>query len=175
MKKEVEVRSFISKEKYQELKKFFNKKAKLLEERSEETFYLDCKQDLRIQKTSDKAKVWLKKGKIHDNSREELEILFNRKDFKKMKEMFKEIGFSPEIEWKRNRLVYKWDDVTCMLDHTENYGYIIELEKIVDKKETKEVYDRLKEKLQSLGVSITPKEEFNKRYKEYKKKYSLKK
>lgn len=48
MKKEVEARSFISKEKYQQLKEFFSKKAKLLEKRNEETFYFDCDQDLRI-------------------------------------------------------------------------------------------------------------------------------
>ena len=64
MKKEVEVRSFISKEEYQQLKEFFSKKAKLLEERNEETFYLNSDQDLRIQKTSDRAKVWLKKRKV---------------------------------------------------------------------------------------------------------------
>ena len=174
MKKEVEVRSFISKEKYQQLKEFFSKKAKLLEERNEETFYLNSDQDLRIQKTDDGAKVWLKKGKLHDNSRQELEVLFNRDDFKKMKDIFKAIGFEPEIKWERKRMIYNWDGLTCMLDHTKNYGYIIELEKIVDKKETKEVYDRLKEKLKSLGVSITPKEEFDRRYKEYKRKYSLK-
>jgi len=60
----VEVRSFISEEKYQQLKEFFSKKATLLEERNEETFYLNSDQDLRIQKTSDRAKVWLKKRKV---------------------------------------------------------------------------------------------------------------
>ena len=174
MKKEVEIRSFISKEEYQQLKEFFSKKAELLEKRNEETFYLNCDQDLRIQKTSDGAKVWLKKGKLHDNSRQELEVFFNRGDFNKMKEIFKAIGFELEIKWERKRLVFEWGGLTCMLDHTKNYGYIIELEKIVNKKETKEIYDRLKEKLKSLGVSITPKEEFDMRYKEYKRKYSLK-
>ena len=111
---------------------------------------------------------------MHDNSRQELEVSFNKDDFKTIEEIFKAIGFEPEIKWERKRLIYNWDGLTCMLDHTKNYGYIIELEKIVDKKETKEIYDRLKEKLKSLGVSITPKQEFDRRYKEYKRKYSLK-
>ena len=111
---------------------------------------------------------------MHDNSRQELEVLFNRGNFKTIEEIFKTIGFEPEIKWERRRLIYNWDGLTVMLDHTKNYGYIIELEKIVDKKETKEIYDKLKEKLKSLGVSITPKQEFDRRYQEYKSKHSLK-
>ena len=78
---EVEIRSFVSKEKYFELIDFFKKYASLINEDFQETIYLDCPQDLRIQKNSFYSKIWLKKGKMHDEQREELEIRFKKDDF----------------------------------------------------------------------------------------------
>lgn len=170
MRKEVEVRSFLSKQEYFRLKVFLNDNADFIEKRNETTYYLNSEKDLRIQKTQADAKVWLKEGNIHDSSREEIEAEFNVSDFDEFKEIFKRLGMKPEIKWERERLIYDWDGVKCMLDHTKDYGYIIELEKLVSKNED-EVYDKLKEKLNSLDIEITPKEEFEKRYKDYKEKH----
>ena len=71
---EVEVRAFVTDEKYDELKKFFGKKAIQKGEKEEETHYLDCNADLRIQKNNDYAKIWLKEGRIHDEARNEVEV-----------------------------------------------------------------------------------------------------
>ena len=64
---EVEARSFITKEQYEKLLEFFKQNSKLLKEDYQETFYFNCEQDLRIQKNNFYSKVWLKKGKMHDN------------------------------------------------------------------------------------------------------------
>jgi uncharacterized protein YjbK len=78
---EVEIRSFISKEKYEELLDFFNKNAEFVKEDLQETHYFDCEQDLRIQKNNKGSKIWLKKGKIHDDAREEIEIFTQNESF----------------------------------------------------------------------------------------------
>ncbi len=170
MKKEVEVRSFISKEEYFRLKVFLNDNADFLEKRNETTYYLNSKKDLRIQKTDSEAKIWLKEGKIHDDFREELEVRTYLNDFDNLKKLFKSLGMKTVLKWERERLLYQWNDIKCALDKTKNYGYIIELEKMVEKGE-KETYEELKEKLRELEVELTPKEEFEKKYKEYRQKY----
>ncbi len=165
---EVEVRSFVSKEKFEELLDFFKENAELIKEDYQETFYFDCEQDLRIQKNKFYSKVWLKKGKLHDDHREELEIKFKREDFENLKKIFLSLGYDVDIKWLRKRFQFKWDNVTVCLDNTKGYGYIIELEKICSNENKEKEYKIIEEKLKSLDVSITPKEEFDKKFKNYK-------
>ena len=49
---ETEIRSFITKEKFEELLDFFKKNASLVKEDYQETFYFDCDEDLRIQRNN---------------------------------------------------------------------------------------------------------------------------
>ena len=166
---EVEIRSFISKEKFNDLLDFFKKNASLIKEDYQETFYFDCDQDLRIQRNNFFSKICLKKGNIHDNYREEIEIKFDRDEFEKLEKLFLSLGYNVEIKWFRKRFEFKWDDIKVCLDYTKGYGYIIELEKICSEKTKELEFERLKQKLKSLGIEITPKEEFNKKFLYYKK------
>ena len=84
---EVELRSFISEEQYHELLTFFNKEAQFLNQDYQETYYFDAKEDLRIQKNNFFSKIWMKKGKVHDEMREELEIKFPKEDFEKLEKL----------------------------------------------------------------------------------------
>lgn len=115
---EAELRSFISKEKYNELLDFFKEKASLIKEDYQETFYFDCDEDLRIQKNNFFSKIWMKKGKIHDDSREEIEIKFDKNDFEKLETLFLSLGYNIEIKWFRKRFQFKWEDTTVCLDFT---------------------------------------------------------
>ena len=81
---EVEVRSFITKEKYDELLEFFKRNAEFINEDYQETYYFDSDADLRIQRNKFFSKIWLKKGRIHDDFREEVEIKFKKNDFEKL-------------------------------------------------------------------------------------------
>ena len=55
------------------------------------------------------------------------------------------------------------------LDNTKGYGKIIELEKIGTEKNKEKIYNDLKAKLLTLGIKkITPKKEFDKKFKYYK-------
>ncbi len=165
---EVEIRSFISKDRYLELLEYFNKNGKLVSEDSQETHYFDSEQDLRIQKSNNYSKVWLKKGKLHDDYREEIEVKINKEDFNKLQCLFLALNYSVNIKWFRTRHTFNWNNISVMLDYTKGYGYIIELEKLSDESDKQNDLKILKNLLKTLNIAETPKEEFNKKYEYYK-------
>ena len=164
----MEIRSFLDEEKYKELDSFFKENAQFLGEEDQETIYLTGEKDLRIQRSDSHSKIWLKEGNMHDKERKEVELPLKKEDYEKAKELFFSLGYETEIMWKRKRKKFKWEDIDVSLDHTKGYGCIIELERTVSEKEGEGEYERLKEKLEGLGVEITPKEEFQKRFQYYK-------
>jgi predicted adenylyl cyclase CyaB len=165
---EAEVRSFIDETKYNELLDYFKNSAKLSKEDYQESFYFDCEEDLRIQKNDFFAKVWLKKGKLHDDHREEIEIKFDKDDFEKLENFFITLGYQVEIKWFRKRFEFDWEGVTVCLDYSKGYGYIIELEKMCNEAEKESVVTELKDKLQALNIKISSKEEFTEAFENYK-------
>ncbi len=165
---EVEIRSFISSEKYEELIEFFKENAEFINDDYQETYYFDAEQDLRIQRNNNYSKIWLKKGKLHDEQREEIEIKFNKEDFEMLERLFLSLGYEVSIKWFRKRMVFDWEGISVMLDHTKGYGYIIELEKMSSEQEKEKVLQSLKAALQRLNISLTSKEEFDERFAYYK-------
>ena len=169
---ETEVRSLISKEKFEELLDFFKQNAEFKKEDYQETFYFDCKEDLRIQRNNFYSKIWMKKGKIHDPHREEIEVKFDKDEFENLEKLFLSLGYNIEIKWFRKRFQFLWDNITVCLDYTKGYGYIIELEKMCSEDEKEKEFELIKEKLQSLDVEITPREGFDKKFKYYKENWN---
>jgi len=169
MNTEVEIRSFISRNQYNELLKFFKKEGKFVNEDYQETYYFDSKEDLRIQRNKFFSKIWLKKGKIHDDHREEIEIKFDREQFKDLERLFLSLGFGVEIKWFRKRYTFKWQGLEAMVDYTKGYGYILELEKVCPKEGKEKALKMLKQKLKTLNIPLTPREEFDKKYEYYRK------
>ena len=168
MQIEVEIRSFITKEKYEELLEFFINNTQLIKEDYQETYYFDTESDLRIQRNNKTAKIWHKSGKIHDDIREEIEIYTDRNDFEKIEKIFNKIGHNTEIKWFRDRKQFNWQSITISLDYTRGYGYIIELEKMDSKKEKESVLKELNEKFDELEIMPTSREEFEERFNHYK-------
>lgn len=166
---EIEVRSFITEGEYKKLQKKIDKEAKFLDEIQEETVYFKgAKGDLRLRRDQNQVYIIFKKGKIHDDFREEIEIKCNRNDFKKIEKLFKKLGFKEEIKWFRKRRVYRWKGTKVFLDDTKGYGFIIELEKIGKVGEERKIHQQLENKLKSLGIKITPKQIFDKKFEYYK-------
>jgi predicted adenylyl cyclase CyaB len=165
---EVEIRSFISEEKFNELLAFFGKNGKKVSEDTQETHYFDSKEDLRIQKNNFYSKIWMKKGKLHDDQREEIELKVGKDDFEKLGTIFEAAGLKVQIKWFRTRHTFEWDGISAMLDHTRGYGHILELEKMSDESQKDETLKRLKSKMEILGISQTPKSEFDEKYRFYK-------
>ena len=166
---EVEIRSFISKEKYEELLEFFKQNSEFVKEDFQETHYFDCEQDLRIQKNNFGSKIWMKKGKIHDDAREEIEIKTNKDDFEKLGKLFNQLGNNVEIKWLRDRNQFNWQGIKVCIDYTKGYGYIIELEKMSSEENKEKALEKLKQKLKELNIALTSKEEFNEKFEDYKK------
>ncbi|VVB79822.1 ADP-ribose pyrophosphatase [uncultured archaeon] len=165
---EIELRSFISKEDYERLLRFFREKATLVKEDFQETHYFNSEQDLRIQKNNFGCKIWLKKGKIHDEAREELEIKLTKEDFEKVQELFAILNYGVSIKWLRDRKQFDWEGIKVCLDLTKGYGYIIELEKIGSELDKVRILEELRQKFIELRVPLTPREEFERKFEDYK-------
>ena len=167
---EVEVRSFITKKQYKSLLQKLREGAKFIGSINEETVYFSGpSKDLRLRRDDKNAFIILKEGRVHDDSREEIEIKFDRAEFKNIEELFKRLGYRDAIRWFRKRRIYKWDGVKLFLDDTKGYGMIIELEKFGKREQEKKVHKELENKLKFLGIKITPKQEFNRKFEYYKK------
>jgi predicted adenylyl cyclase CyaB len=167
MKIEVEVRSFISEQKYNELINFFKSLNLPFTEDFQDTYYFDKRGDLRIYKTKNHSLVLFKKGKLHDFAREEIEVKFKREDFENLEKLFTAIGFGVKIKWLRKRIEFKWQEINVCLDNTKGYGHIIELEIMSNEENKDQNLEILKQKLQELNISLTPRGEFDKKYDYY--------
>lgn len=166
---EVEVRSFISDGQFEKIKSILDIDFEFIGKLSEVTVYFSGEKDLRIRKSEDGAFLILKEGKIHDDSRKEFEIRFNIEDFDLMIELLKALGYEVEIQWFRERLEYKKNDIKVLLDDTKGYGKILELEEMVELGQEEDARARLLDLINNLGVSdITTKEDFNNKFEYYK-------
>ena len=165
---EVEIQSFITKEQHDKLFVFFKQNTEFVKEDFQETYYFDENSNLRIQRGKNSAKLWHKSGNVHDEFMEEIEIPVKREDFEKLEEFLNKLGYNVEIKWLRKRNQFNWDGIKVCLDYTKGYGYIIELEKMSSEEKKEEVLEELKQKLNKLNIPLTSKEDFDKKFKEYK-------
>jgi predicted adenylyl cyclase CyaB len=165
---EVEVKSFITKEQYDNLLEFFHSNSTFTNTQNQDTFYFKGKNDFRIKKDEKKATIVLKKGVLHDEKREELEVNVPKEDFEKLEQLFLVLGHVVDIQWKRKRHNFLWDGINVSVDHTLGYGYILELEKMSDEENKEENLLFLKEKLQELNVKLTQRDVFEKKFSDYK-------
>ena len=155
---------------FSNIKNILDRDFEFTKELREVTVYFSGEKDLRMRKNEDGAYVILKEGKIHDDFREELEIKIDKKDFNDMIKLFRSLGFEIEIEWRRSRLEYRNAEMKLLLDDTEGYGKILELEQMVEEGKEKESYEMLLGEIKKLGVKqITSKQEFNEKFAYYKK------
>jgi predicted adenylyl cyclase CyaB len=164
---EAEIRSFISEQEYSRLLEFFKEQCEQFSEDTQETHYFDTPVDLRIQQNETYAKIWLKKGNLHDDAREEIEVRCKKEEFTNLSALFDAMGYEVKIKWFRTRHTFLWEDITVTVDFTKGYGYIIELEQLVDEGQQDQALVNLKQKLTSLNIKETPKDEFQKKYEYY--------
>jgi len=165
---EVELRSFVSEEKYTELIKYFNQHAKFIKEDNQTTHYFSGEHDLRIQKNDFFSKIWIKKWHLHDDYREEIEIKSDKEDFEKLQQLFLGLWYEVEITWIRKRLQFDRDGVDVSLDYTTWYWYIIELEILSTEEKKDDNLEILHKRFDELDIAMTSKEEFTQKYERYK-------
>lgn len=165
---EVEIRSLITQKQYNSLLRFFNKEGKFLGKENQTSYYFSGKHDLRIQKSDSYAKIWMKKGKMHANAREEIEVKFSKNEFENAKNIFLALGYYIEIKWFRKRNTFIWKGISVMLDYTKGYGHVIELEKMCKESEREKIQKILRDKLNFLKIKETNKKDFDEKFKYYK-------
>lgn len=164
---EVEVRSFLTKQNWIALRRFFDTHGKFLNEGFDETVYFSTPKDLRIRRDDDTAYVILKGGKIHDAHRKEFEIPFSRERFLELEALLRTLGFSVKVRWYRVRRIYRWRGVTAYLWFTKGYGWMIELEKLTSPQHAGRIHRRLSALIRSLGVEATPRHEMDRHFAYY--------
>lgn len=168
---ECEVRALLDYYQYEGLKARLMQEAEFKGEDMQETRYFEGPHDLRIQKSGSCAKVWLKKGKMHDECREEVEVRMEPERFGDLERLFDALGYATGIVWLRHRMRFDWGDVDVSLDHTKGYGYVIELEKMSDEAGREETVRYLKDKLAELGLKPTPKPVLHERFTYYRERW----
>lgn len=166
---ECELRTFITAEQHASLLRRFSGGEP--DEGDEQiTYYFEGNgnPDLRIQKNASGAKVWMKKGQLHEDAREEIEVPCAREDFENLEKLFVSLGYRVSIKWFRRRHTFEWDSISVMLDHTKGYGHILELEKLCSPDGREEALADLRARLEELEIPISPKQDFAARYADYK-------
>ncbi len=164
---EVEARCLITEKKYNQLIKYFDKNAKLLEKFHDETAYIDGKESMRLRRDEKNSYIILKSGKIHDEFREEIEIKANRNDFKNLEKLFSAINHPVSVYWDRKRRVYLWRGFKSFLDKSRGYGCMLELEKICNKNNQEVSYNKMLQALKTIDLEPTDKQKLNKKFNNY--------
>lgn len=161
---EVELRAFIPKEKYDELIKKYNVKSQ-----KQITYYFNTKQDFRMMKTKDYTQLWLKTGKMHEKSRLERVVKVDNKYRSDLESMLELLDYDVDIKWYRTRTKIDLEENAQMcIDYTIGYGYILEIEKQVSEEINIEEAKKLLERdFKNLGITISKKEDFDNKYKDY--------
>lgn len=166
---EVEKRSFVSEEKYNEIIRKLQNERYDLTEVKQITYYFKGDIDFRIMLTKDFSKLWLKKGEIHDDAREEVEVKIDNEYRNELLKLLNLLGYEVEIKWFRKRIETQYKGYYLTIDFSAGYGYIVEIEKMV---EEESLIEKTKIELENilidLGIDISPKEEFVEKYKDYK-------
>lgn len=169
--KEIEYKFILDKKTKNQLEKFLKKnKAKFLGQEKQENYYYQAsgKNDFRIRKTDNCAFIILKKGWMHDDDREEIEIKIDRKDFQKADKIFTSLGFKYDTKWYRVRKEYRYKDFNISIDFNAGYGWIAEIEKIVRKGHEEKAKKDILQLARIVNIKPASKSLFDKMYKYYK-------
>lgn len=165
---ECELRAFIDDARHAALLKRFRAEAEARGEDEQVTYYLDAPVDVRIQRNASYAKIWLKKGALHDEAREEIEVRCAKEDFGTLERLFAALGYGVQIKWFRKRHAFRLGAIDITLDDTKGYGKIVEFEKLCPPDGKEAALADLRAAMRRFGIDQTPKEEFDARYARYK-------
>ncbi len=182
--KEIEIKSLLTKEKYEELQKILPQRYQKINEDSITTIRFKPK-DLRVRYSNQLNELVFKDGNPTNFSRKEITINLKEKDdCNQMINLLKELGFKDDPSWIKHKqefvLEFDHQEYTLSLQHIENFAYILEAEIMLEEKdlgtgktendqtETEWVHiENLKKILTSLDcIPIEPKE-FNQKIGEY--------
>jgi predicted adenylyl cyclase CyaB len=164
---EVELRTFVSAEQFEELRRFLSSQGRQLEHVRQITHYLDHPVDTRIQLSTEDGRLWQKLGKMHDKARQELEVTMPKQNAETILGIFRNLGFAVKVTWYRERRAYRINEITVSLDDTIGYGRILEAEILCADEEADSSYIRLKSFFRTLGLTPSDGKEFDQAFAVY--------
>ncbi len=166
---EVELRTFLTKEKYHQLTSFFEEVGCNINKSRQITYYFSGDKDFRLMLTNENLMLWLKTGEIHDEAREEMTVKIDNNYKQNLLKMIHLLGYTEEIKWYRFRREFDYEAIHVTIDFTHGYGYILEAELMVDddfKIEPAKL--KLHELFEKLNLEVTDKSIFKEKYNYYK-------
>jgi adenylate cyclase class IV len=164
---EVELRAFVDDQTFGRLLTKFRVEGHKVRPVRQVTYYLDSQVDTRVQISRKSGKLWQKLGKMHETMRTEIEVFLSRKDAKALLQIMANLGFTVKVVWYRERVQFSIGQLTVSLDDTVGYGRILEVEIVCGESEANESRDSLLKFLVGLGVTPSPRDEFDAAYREY--------
>lgn len=157
---EIEFRSIFNKNRYKELKKFLDEKAKNLGQDDKDVFFFIMPDKLlkvvnNISKK--KAEIVLKMNKIGRGSNfEEITIPISQRDFDSAVRIFTRLNITNNIMHSfQRRRNYFYKSVEIALKYSNVWGYHLELEKVVNSLGQKQAAEKAIRKIaKELGVHL---------------------
>lgn len=170
--KEIEYKFVLTQKSKKQLEQFLKcNKTKLISQGSQDNWYYRApgKNDLRIRRTDKEAYLILKKGWMHDSNRDEVEIRVDRKDFLRLDEILRSLGFEYDTKWYRKRKEYKYKKFNITIDFNAGYGWIAEIELMVNSGNEDKAKKAILALAKEIGIEPASKVLFDKMYHYYKK------
>ena len=168
---EVEIRGPLSKKKFGELVKLFEKEGKKKSEKNRvlidySTFLEggieDRKKDIRLRSTNKVPEIIVKIGTWGENEqRKELSIFGKLGEFDTMVEVFGELGYKKGMLCERKSQVYDYKGIEFALVEVPGHSYYYEAEKMADKNENADkLIVEIKKVCKELGLDVFDKDHF---------------
>ena len=168
---EIEIRGPLSKEKFEELIKIFDKEGKKTSEKDrvliDYSTFLEGgienrKKDIRLRSTNNIPEIIVKIGEWGENEqRKELSIFGKPGEFDTMVEIFGELGYKKGMLCERKSKVYDYKGIEFALVEVPGHSYYYEAEKMADKNENgEELITEIKNVCKELGLEVFDKEQF---------------
>jgi len=168
---ENELKSLLSLKDFKRLQKELPKKGKLFnKEIIHTTRYRPG--DIRLRYSDKRVEVLCKEGDVTTICRREVVYpLQNKEELKYFEEMFELIGLKKEPSWIKHRTQYKYlykgNIYVIDLQHILDFGYILEVEILTNKKEIKKHEPNLRAIVKELGCEVIEPKDFLNRVNKY--------
>ncbi|MFC1598886.1 hypothetical protein ACFL2U_02695 [Patescibacteria group bacterium] len=175
---EIELKSVIDKDKYEQLKQLLNQDEKFKKFNAESIttdFYKanQDKTDIRLRHSDKTNEVVCKKGLVTRICRQEIRIpLVSKEQLDHFSEIFQTMPLErqPKTLKHKQEFTYKFKDydyVIC-LQHIEDFAYLVEVEFLSEKDDSDKHEPNLMAILEELGLHLIDGEKFLKRVEDYK-------
>ena len=168
---EIEIRGPLSKEKFKELTRVFEKKGKKITEKNRvlidySTFLPERienrKRDIRLRVTNGIPEIIIKIGRWGGvDQRKELSILTEPGKFDALVEIFGVLGFVKGMLCVRKSQVYEYKSVEFALVEVPEHSYYFEAEKMVSKRENiAKITNEIRNTCYNLGLDVFSRKQF---------------